>query len=181
MNKCKINVLLLLFLSSLLLPTACSSMDKTPKGPTAIVIDEETGKPIEGAVAIAIWRKNKITEGAWFEGGREVPVRIEEVVSDKEGRLCIQGFWNWHLYDNRYPRLTVYKFGYVCWDQEKIFMSNYKWQKRTDFNRNSQIVRLKKWQEIYLQEEQLTFIRSIMRGDEFKTKDQLFFKELWNK
>ena len=90
------------------------------KEPTAIVVDDETGKPIEGAVALAIWRKHTTKETAWFEGGMLVPVRIEEVVSDKGGNIYIDGFWGWHLFENRYSRLMVYKPGYVCWDQHNL-------------------------------------------------------------
>jgi hypothetical protein len=178
MNKYKIIVLSLLFLSSLLLPTACSSKNKNtdPPGPTATVIDDETGEPIEGAIAIAIWRKNSIKAVAWFEGGKEVPVRIEEVFSDKGGRLFIKGFWNWHLFKMEYPRLTIYKFGYVCWDQQRIFHPKSSWEDRKDFNRDNRIVRLKKWPEDMSFEKHSSFMSNVTHGDYSRSKDHLLIK-----
>ena len=61
------------------------------------------GEPIEGAVAIAIWRKHSIKDAAWFEGGKMVPVRIEEALTDKEGKVYFEDFWDWHLFENEYP------------------------------------------------------------------------------
>ena len=95
----------------------CFSLRDNPS-PAATVIDDETGRPIEGAVALAVWRKHSSTARAWWEGGTDVVVRIEEVVSDKDGNIFIEDFWSWHLFENNEPHLTIYKFGYVCWDQE---------------------------------------------------------------
>jgi hypothetical protein len=186
MNKYKTVFLALLLLLSILLPAACSSWDKNTKGPTAIVIDDETGRPIEGAVAIAIWRGKKkdctivesLESACW--GFR----RAEETVSDKDGRIAIPDFWKTtkgkggtgSIYD---PRLTVYKFGYVCWDQQRIFHPKSSWEDRKDFNRDNRIVRLKKWQIGLSLEEHSMFIRSVTRGDEYKTKDKLFINEPW--
>ncbi len=74
-TSCQHNIerllVLVLFFMCLLVaihPGDCHAMGTNPM-PTVTVIDEETGKPIEGAVAIAIWRKPSWTKGAWFEGG----------------------------------------------------------------------------------------------------------------
>jgi hypothetical protein len=182
MNKYKTVVLLLLFLSSLLLPTACSSWDKNTKGPTATVIDDETGRPIEGAVAIAIWRDYKgVSVVNALHGGGVKFKKAEEVVSDKDGNIFIPDFWKTtkgkggtgSVYD---PRLTIYKFGYVCWDQQEIFHPRSRWEDRKDFNRNNRIVRLKKWPEDMLFGEHSSFISNVTNGDYRYTKDRLFNK-----
>ena len=50
-------------------------------GPTAIIVDDETGEPIEGAIALAQWIKTKFN----FEGGFTYVSKARETVSDKEG------------------------------------------------------------------------------------------------
>ena len=149
MNHDMLKIILLLVLPSIFqLFTAGTSIGMgTAQEPTAIVLDDETGKPIEGAVAIAIWRKHSIKEAAWFEGGKMVPVRIEEVISDKEGKIYIDDFWDWHLNASSYPRLTIYKPGYVCWDQKLIYISEFKSERRQDFDKKTRIVRMKQWPE----------------------------------
>ena len=146
--------------------------------PTAIIADAETGEPIEGAVAIAIWRKHSTKEAAWFEGGKMVPVRIEEVVSDKEGKIYIEDFWGWHFYDNRYPRLTVYKFGYVCWDQKNTFqVAGF----RDDFNEDNRMIRMKKWPEDFSYVKHWSFIQHCTgHGDLNKAENRIFNKAFEN-
>jgi hypothetical protein len=155
--------------------TGCATLK-----PTATVIDDETGKPIEGAVALAIWRENSTEAAAWFEGGKDIPVRIEEVLTDKEGNIFIKGFWNWHLIEREYPRLTIYKFGYVCWDQKAVFGLD-GWGTRQDFNKENRKVKLVKWPVGISSEEHFKFIRDVTNGDNYKAKDQLFNNELWPK
>jgi hypothetical protein len=190
--KNRVNNLLIciLFLTTMFIPTACNSMDKSPEpsGPTAIVIDDETGKPIEGAVAITIWRgkqKNCTIVGS-LEGACWGFLRAEETLSDKEGKISIPDFWKTTIDPGKRgsatsPRLTIYKFGYVCWDQQEIFVPKNRWEKRTDFNRGNRIVRLKKWPENMSKEEHSLFISDTTRDDYFKTKDELFVNELWPK
>jgi hypothetical protein len=182
MIKYKTVVLALLLLSSLLLPTACSSRDKTPEGPTATVIDDETGKPIEGAVAIAIWRDYKgVSVVNALHGGGPKFKKAEEVVSDKEGNIFIPDFWKTtkgkggtgSVYD---PRLTIYKFGYVCWDQQEIFHPNNRWGERKDFNRDNRIVRLKKWPEDMSFDKHSGFINNVTSGNISDAPNQLFNK-----
>ncbi len=171
-----------MFLSSLLLPTACSSWDKTTKGPTATVIDDETGKPIEGAIAIAIWRDYKgVSVVNALHGGGVRFKKAEEVVSDKDGNIFIPDFWKTtkgkggtgSVYD---PRLTIYKFGYVCWDQQEIFHPTNRWEDRKDFNRDNRIVRLKKWPEGFTCNEHADFMSSVTSGNIGDASKQLFNK-----
>jgi hypothetical protein len=191
MMKNKI-MIIIVFLAVTNLFTISNAMDRPPKdeGPTAIVIDDETGKPIEGAVAIAIWRDDKDVSliNALHGGGAKFK-KAEEVVSDKDGKISIPDFWKTtkgkrgtgSIYD---PRLTIYKFGYVCWDQQEIFAPDYKWTKRTDFNRDSRIVRLKKWPVGFSFREHSSFIDNCTRSDYTNTQNYLFrdsvYKEIPN-
>jgi hypothetical protein len=188
MLKGRINTLLIciLFLAAVIIPTACSSRNKNtdPPGPTATVIDDETGNPIEGAVAIAIWSDDKkdcklpeALEGGCFEFRNAV-----EAVSGKDGGIYILGFWKTTDGQggsgNRYdPRLTVYKFGYVCWDQQRIFHPTSSWEDRKDFNRDNRIVRLKKWPEDMNFRSHSSFMSNVTSGNIGDALQQLFNKE----
>jgi hypothetical protein len=146
-------------------------MDRIPT-PTVTVVDEETGKPIEGAVAIAIWRKPSWIKGSFFEGGGLDVVRIEEAVSDSSGNIYIDGFWDWHLFENRYPDLDIYKFGYICWDKNVIFNDGGRW----DFDNGHRIAHMKKWPKGFSFEEHRVFVDTITQGDYMRAPKQIFNK-----
>jgi hypothetical protein len=149
----------------LLSVNSCAAMSGHQQ-PTAIVIDADTGQPIEGAVAIAIWRKHSATERAWWEGGTMVVVRVEEAESDAQGRIYIDGFWgSWYLFENRYPRLTIYRPGYICWDQENTFIRGQSGYLRTDFNSKHRIAKLKKWPEKFSFVRHSRFVNNVTMGD----------------
>jgi hypothetical protein len=145
--------------------------------PTATVIDDETGKPIEGAVAISIWRKAVYTWTFWISGVNEVPSKIEESVSDKNGNIFIPGYWNWHLFEYKYPRLDVYKFGYICWDQYAIFIYNGKNELRKDFDKKHRIIRLKKWPEGFSYETHYSFVSGVTSDESYRADKKLFLNE----
>ena len=104
--------------------------------PTAIVIDAETGKPVEGAIALAQWFR--AGGGGMFEGGVDVLAKAVETYSDKEGKIYIRGSWGLHIFSSS-PRLTIYKPGYVLWDCRRICPTN---MPRTDFDENHRTVKL---------------------------------------
>jgi len=83
--------------------------------PTAIIVDDETGQPIEGAIALAQWVKHKST---FFEGGIPYAARAEEEVSDKEGKIYIKGYRTFNPFACE-RHLTVYKPGYALWNSKK--------------------------------------------------------------
>jgi len=151
----------------------CFSM-QTSQAPTVTVIDDKTGQPIEGAVAIAIWRKHSFTKRAWWEGGTMVVVRIEEAISDRKGNIYIDDFWDWHLFDDRYPHLTIYKPGYVCWDQRNIYINEFSSPERTDFDKEHRIARLKKWPEGFSFNAHSSFVNSCTYGDFTQASQHLF-------
>ena len=104
--------------------------------PTAIVIDAETGKPVEGAIALAQWFR--AGGGGMFEGGVDVLDKAVETYSDKEGKIYIRGSWGMHIFSSS-PRLTVYKPGYVLWDSRRLCPTD---MPRTDFDENHRTVKL---------------------------------------
>ena len=141
--------------------------------PTVTVIDEETGEPVEGAVAIAIWRKHSF-KSAWFEGGTMVVVKIEEALSDTNGNIYIDDFWDWHLIEDRYPRLTIYKQGYVCWDQRNIYIDERHGPRRTDFNEQNRIAKMRKWPEGFSFVGHYSFVGAVTQDDYTEASIQLF-------
>jgi hypothetical protein len=90
-------------------------------GPTAIIVDDETGEPIEGAIALAQWVKYKPT---FLEGGIPYAAKARETVSDKDGKIYIKGYWTWNPFACE-RHLTVYKPGYALWNSEKGAINNY--------------------------------------------------------
>lgn len=145
------------------------AMSRNPV-PTVTVVDAESGEPIEGAVAIAIWRKHSIKERAWWEGGTMVVVKIKEAVSDKEGNIYIDGFWGWYIAKNRYPRLTIYKPGYVCWDQKNIYNDGL----RTDFDKDHRIARMEKWPDGFSFVRHSSFVSGVTFGDIYDAPRRIF-------
>ena len=95
------------------------------------VIDAETGKPIEGAVVLAEWT---ITKGI---GLTYTDIyRIVEAITDKSGRFDTK-VYVMNPFINK-PELTIYKGGYVCWNNKFIFPSfkhreNFKWKSNTTY------------------------------------------------
>jgi hypothetical protein len=140
------------------------------------VIDYETRKPVEGAVAIAIWRGHlkDCTLPQSLEGGCWGVTKIVETVSDKDGNIFIDGFWNWGQVEK--PRLTVYKFGYVCWDQKQVFSMKGPRPMRIDFNKDNRTVWLEKWPEGFSFREHSNFENSITNGDSSILNTPLFYK-----
>ena len=135
---------------------SCAGMfgrGKEPE-PAAVVVDAETGEPVKGAVGLAVWW-GEAAVGA-FEGGGGVPVAKREAtsVSDEKGRIYIDDFWDWHFFKSDYPHLTVYKCGYVCWNQYYLFGGGM----RYDFDKKSRTVRLKKRSENFSFVEHYEFI-----------------------
>lgn len=81
--------------------------------PTAIIVDAETGKPVEGAIVLAQWLKPSDKAG-WFEGGRMDLKKAIEVYADAAGKVFIEDFWGTYIVSEK-PSLTVYKPGYILW------------------------------------------------------------------
>lgn len=79
------------------------------------IVDAETGAPIEGAVAMAEWTKTKGLGNTYT-----VSAKVVEAVSDKDGNIELEGCYS-PFVDK--PSLTIYKKGYVAWNNVLIFPS----------------------------------------------------------
>jgi hypothetical protein len=128
---------------------------------TGTVIDEETGRPIEGAVSVCVWMKT----GGLIEVTHSV-AKVTEGVSDKKGRIKIKGTWRIGLDD---PKLTIYKRGYVAWNNNELFKIPEEIERGLKFNstadkihklteldrrkdfawKNGFVARLERWKEGY--------------------------------
>jgi hypothetical protein len=105
-------ILIAAFLLAVFLPCGTASAFF---GATATIVDNETGEPIEGAIALAQWVKYKPTG---LEGGIPYAAKAKETVSDKNGKIYISGYWTLNPF--AYERhLTVYKPDYALWNSEK--------------------------------------------------------------
>ncbi len=135
---------ILLLLASLLISTGCYGYG-TLKGK---VVDAETGEPIEGAVAMAEWTKTK-----GFGNTYTVSAKVSEAVSDKEGNFELAGCYS--PFVNK-PDLTIYKKGYVAWNNRYIFPD---WKKRDGFEwKSGQVFRMDKFKKEYSYEKHTSFI-----------------------
>lgn len=90
---------------------------------TGIVVDAETGKPIEGAVIAVKWTVTKGMPGLTYG----LDYKISEAVTDKAGKFRIWGPLNPLVNP---PIVVVYKRGYVAWLSYGIFPGN---EAREDF------------------------------------------------
>lgn len=86
------------------------------------VIDAETSQPIEGAVVLVEWTKTHGIGEHWTESAKVV-----EVISAKDGIVKISGCYDPFV---RSPDVTIYKKGYVAWNNYYIFPNSLH---RTDF------------------------------------------------
>ncbi|MDM8536585.1 hypothetical protein QUF70_07525 [Desulfobacterales bacterium HSG17] len=167
----RLHILIVIALQFLLISCATGQAGAGAGNPTAIVIDDETGKPVQGAVAIAVWAKY---ESTMFEGPIIEARKIEEAVSDKEGKIFIKGFWTLDPF-HQSPRMTIYKPGYVCWDQKQIF-TNPGSINREDFDRKQRVAGMVKYSENFSYVEHYNFIRQCTHSFYSEANKLLFRK-----
>lgn len=114
------------------------------------VVDAETGEPIEGAVVLVEWTKTKGLGLTYTES-----YKVIEAITDKEGKVTISGTLS-PLVDP--PSVTVYKRGYVAWNDKFIFPG---YKKREDFTwGNGYIFKMERFKEGYSYSEHVSFIRT---------------------
>ena len=82
---------------------------------TGIVVDAETGKPIEGAIIMVEWTK---TTGLGLTSTKSY--KVVEVVTDKEGKAKIEGLFDLSPFIDL-GSVAVYKKGYVLWSHNNVF------------------------------------------------------------
>ncbi len=143
----KVRQIFLAILLSLFIVTGCEGTI------TGVVVDAETGQPIEGAVILVEWTQAKGLPGMSYTES----YKVVEVVTDKEGKASIEGVSNPMV---SAPRVTVYKKGYVAWNNEFIFPD---WKKRTDFKwENHYVFKLEKFKPEYSYDKHTSFINYSM-------------------
>ena len=137
----------ILAILSLLFVTGCDATI------TGVVVDAETGKPIEGAVILVEWLTTKGLPGMSYRES----YKVVEAVTDNEGKASIEGVSSPMV---SAPRVTIYKKGYVAWNNEYIFPD---WKKRTDFKWvNNYVFKLEKFKLEYSHDKHMSFIRASM-------------------
>jgi hypothetical protein len=78
------------------------------------VLDAQTKQPIAGAVVSGVW-----TEKKGFMWRSTELVGVKETVTDAEGRFTLPRPGSLFADDES---VTVYKFGYVAWNNEAVFL-----------------------------------------------------------
>ena len=130
------------------------------------VVDAETGQPIEGAVVLAEW---SITKGLGLTYSKSY--EVVEAVTDKEGKVTVSGLFNPLV---NYPSLTVYRKGYVAWNNQYIFPDR---KRRLDFKwSNGYVFRLEKFRPEYSYDKHTYFIHNIILSGMADDKKQLMIK-----
>lgn len=115
---------------------------------TGTVVDSETGQPIEGAVVLAEW---SITKGLGLTYSKSY--EVVEAVTDKEGKVTVSGLFNPLV---NHPSVTVYRKGYVAWNNQYIFPDR---KRRVDFKwSNDYVFRLEKFRPEYSHIKHVNFI-----------------------
>ena len=113
------------------------------------VIDAQDGKPIENATVLIEWTK-PLSYVPGFPGSSVV--EVAEAVSDSKGYFKIPKHYALS-YDYR---LTIYKKGYVCWNNEKIFPT---YEDRKDFAlKNGTVIKMERLKESYNKLDHANFV-----------------------
>jgi hypothetical protein len=138
---------------------------------TGIVVDAETGQPIEGAIILVEWTQAKGLPGMSYTES----YKVVEVVTDKEGKTSISGVDNLFVDP---PDITVYKKGYVAWNNHFIFPD---YEKRKDFRwGNNYVFKLEKFKPEYTYAKHSSFIdMAIHLHIAFEKKKQMFKAVEW--
>lgn len=146
----KLLLILLLFIS-LLCVNGCSAYSE---GMSGAVVDAETSKPIEGAVVLVEWTKKHGIGGFY----NTESVKVQEVLTDRDGRFSVSGFSDWSVES---PDVTVYKKGYVCWNNKHIFPD---YRQRSDFKwMSNYTVSLVKFKDKDSYNDHVTFTRGSVK------------------
>ena len=116
------------------------------------VVDAETGKPIEGAVVLVEWTMTKGVPGM----SHTKPYEVEEKLSKKDGTFNIRKLLNPLLNP---PRVTIYKKGYVAWNNEYVFPE---WNKRSHFElKDGVLIKLEQFKKEFSRSDHISFLNSI--------------------
>lgn len=159
-------VQILLLISSICCGTGCHA------GMTGKVIDATTQQPIVGAVVLVEWLK---TSGYPFSATKSV--KAVEILSDKDGKVELPGISDPFVQP---PDITVYKQGYVAWNNRFIFPPGY--TKRTDFAlKDGYVFRLERFKPEYTYRDHTSFIYSAMGTGNIEHKQLLYKAFDWER
>ncbi len=116
-------------------------------------MDAETNQPIEGAVMLVEWTITKGPLGLAYTES----YKIVEIVSDQQGLVIIEeGVLNPWVNP---PRVTVYKRGYVAWNNEFIFPD---YRERKDFRWIDGVAfRLEGFRKEYCRADHVFFVHTV--------------------
>lgn len=103
------------------------------------IVDADTKQPIKGAVVNVVWSKTHGLPGLTYH---KIYKQVE-AISDENGNLYIEGCYDLFV---DFPRTTIYKNGYIVWNDEYIFPN---WEKRKDFKWKSRTINLEKFNTKY--------------------------------
>ena len=149
---------ILLAISLVFLTTGCYA------NITGKVIDAETGQPIEGAVVLVEWTVTKGMPGMTYHES----YKVIEVLTDREGRVTISGVVN-PLVDP--PDVTIYKKGYVAWNNLFIFPD---YRKRKDFKwQNNYVFKLEKFKPEFTYSAHTLFMHGVILSSMATEKKKL--------
>lgn len=122
---------------------------------TGTVVDAETGKPIEGAVMLVVWTKTKGLGLTYTE-----TYKVIEVVTDKAGQLKVSKVYNPFVNP---PYITIYKKGYVAWNNKFIFPD---YRKREDFKwQRGYVFKMERFKNEYTYSDHVSFMGTATLGD----------------
>jgi len=119
---------------------------------TGTVVDAETGQPIGGAVVLVEWTMTKGVPGM----SHTKPYEIQEVMSKRDGTFTTKRLLNPLL---NLPRITIYKRGYVAWNNEYIFPN---WSKRKSYElKDGMLIRLEGFKNEYSRADHVNFLNDM--------------------
>jgi hypothetical protein len=95
----------------LMITSGCSHYS----GISGKIVDNATGKPIEGALVVAQWTKKH-----GFGLTNHTLNKITETLTDKEGAFTLSGNYDPFVEP---PEMIIYKEGYIPWRNDSIFPS----------------------------------------------------------
>lgn len=157
------------FLLLLLLSLVCSGCFYSPIH--GRVVDETTGKPLEGALVVAQWTK-KHGFGLTYHD----LYKITETLTDKDGKFSISGTYDPFVEP---PEMIIYKEGYIPWRNDAVFPScnivkDHEWK-------NNVTYRLKVFSDEYTAEQVSKFINFGIIGLGHAPKYHVIHDEISNK
>jgi hypothetical protein len=126
---------------------AFSATTSFVKSISGTVVDAETGKPVEGAAVLVEWTRR---EG--IGDYHTVSVRVAETVTDKAGMFT--AFGPLHPFVDP-PDVTIYKKGYVAWNNKRIF-PDYRNRQKMEYLKLS--IKLEHFIGLYSYDQHVSFI-----------------------